>query len=136
MYRRQCLFFSGYFLKYECANEEEKLNKEKEHLARPYAQSLRAKNREMFAIPKHLRILIISEVAGTVSFDNVIEGITFREESDEQTGFKEKVIVVPTPSSEFTEMVPSCASTMRRQMMNPSPVPLSPFVVKLPCCIC
>jgi len=37
--------------------------------------------------------LIISEVAGTVSFDNVIEGITFREESDEQTGFKEKVIV-------------------------------------------
>ena len=32
--------------------------------------------------------LIISEVAGTVSFDNVIEGITFREESDEQTGFK------------------------------------------------
>ena len=37
--------------------------------------------------------LIISEVAGTVSFDNVIDGITFREESDEQTGFKEKVIV-------------------------------------------
>jgi DNA-directed RNA polymerase subunit beta' len=37
--------------------------------------------------------LIISEVTGTVNFDNVIEGITFREESDEQTGFKEKVIV-------------------------------------------
>ena len=37
--------------------------------------------------------VIISEVAGKVSFDNVIEGITFREESDEQTGFKEKVIV-------------------------------------------
>ncbi len=37
--------------------------------------------------------LIISEVAGKVSFDNVIEGITFREESDEQTGFKEKVII-------------------------------------------
>ncbi len=37
--------------------------------------------------------LIISEVAGKVSFDNVIDGITFREESDEQTGFKEKVIV-------------------------------------------
>jgi DNA-directed RNA polymerase subunit beta' len=37
--------------------------------------------------------LIISEVDGKVSFDNVIEGITFREESDEQTGFKEKVIV-------------------------------------------
>ncbi len=37
--------------------------------------------------------LIISEVAGKVGFDNVIEGITYREESDEQTGFKEKVIV-------------------------------------------
>jgi DNA-directed RNA polymerase subunit beta' len=37
--------------------------------------------------------LIISEVDGKVKFDNVIEGVTFREESDEQTGFKEKVIV-------------------------------------------
>ena len=37
--------------------------------------------------------LIISEVAGKVGFDNVIDGITFRDESDEQTGFKEKVIV-------------------------------------------
>jgi len=37
--------------------------------------------------------LIISEVSGKVSFEHVIEGITFREESDEQTGFKEKVIV-------------------------------------------
>jgi len=37
--------------------------------------------------------LIISEVDGKVKFDNVIEGITYREESDEQTGFKEKVIV-------------------------------------------
>ncbi len=37
--------------------------------------------------------LIISEVDGTVKFENVIEGVTYREESDEQTGFKEKVIV-------------------------------------------
>ncbi len=37
--------------------------------------------------------LIISEVDGKVKFENVIEGVTFREESDEQTGFKEKVIV-------------------------------------------
>ncbi|MCF8225177.1 MAG: DNA-directed RNA polymerase subunit beta' [Bacteroidales bacterium] len=37
--------------------------------------------------------LIISDVNGVVKFDNVIEGITYREESDEQTGFKEKVIV-------------------------------------------
>ncbi|MEX0987326.1 MAG: DNA-directed RNA polymerase subunit beta' [Bacteroidales bacterium] len=37
--------------------------------------------------------LIISEVDGNVKFENVIEGVTYREESDEQTGFKEKVIV-------------------------------------------
>ncbi len=37
--------------------------------------------------------VIISEAAGTVAFENVIEGITYKEESDEQTGFKEKVII-------------------------------------------
>ncbi|MDX9902954.1 MAG: DNA-directed RNA polymerase subunit beta' [Bacteroidales bacterium] len=37
--------------------------------------------------------VIISEVAGKVAFDYLIEGMTFREESDEQTGFKEKVII-------------------------------------------
>ena len=36
--------------------------------------------------------VIISEFGGKVSFDSVIEGITYREESDEQTGYKEKVI--------------------------------------------
>ena len=37
--------------------------------------------------------VIISEVAGKVAFDYLIEGVTYREESDEQTGFKEKVII-------------------------------------------
>ena len=36
--------------------------------------------------------VIISEVSGKVVFDNVIEGITFRQEVDEQTGFTEKVV--------------------------------------------
>ncbi|MDT8402078.1 MAG: DNA-directed RNA polymerase subunit beta' [Bacteroidales bacterium] len=36
--------------------------------------------------------VIISEIAGKITFENLIEGITFREESDEQTGFKELVI--------------------------------------------
>ncbi|MFW5877634.1 MAG: DNA-directed RNA polymerase subunit beta', partial [bacterium] len=36
--------------------------------------------------------VIVSEADGTVGFDNVIEGITYRDESDEQTGYKEKVI--------------------------------------------
>ncbi|MBM3419869.1 MAG: DNA-directed RNA polymerase subunit beta' [Bacteroidetes bacterium] len=37
--------------------------------------------------------VIISESSGKVAFDYLIEGVTFREESDEQTGFREKVIV-------------------------------------------
>jgi DNA-directed RNA polymerase subunit beta' len=37
--------------------------------------------------------VIISEVSGKVVFENIIEGITYREEVDEQTGFTEKVII-------------------------------------------
>ncbi len=37
--------------------------------------------------------VIVSEAAGKVAFDSVIEGITYRDESDEQTGFREKVII-------------------------------------------
>jgi len=37
--------------------------------------------------------VIISEMAGKIGYDFLIEGVTFREESDEQTGFKEKVII-------------------------------------------
>ena len=37
--------------------------------------------------------VIVSEASGEVGFESVIEGITFREESDEQTGFREKVII-------------------------------------------
>ena len=37
--------------------------------------------------------VIISEFGGQVEFENIDEGYTYREEVDEQTGFKEKVIV-------------------------------------------
>ncbi|MDP2724204.1 MAG: DNA-directed RNA polymerase subunit beta' [Bacteroidales bacterium] len=37
--------------------------------------------------------VIVSETAGTLSFEHIIEGITYRVESDEQTGYFEKVIV-------------------------------------------
>ena len=37
--------------------------------------------------------VILSESAGKVQFENIIEGVTFREESDEQTGHKEKVTI-------------------------------------------
>jgi len=37
--------------------------------------------------------VIISEVDGKIKFENIKEGMTYREETDEQTGFAEKVIV-------------------------------------------
>ncbi|MCF8227451.1 MAG: DNA-directed RNA polymerase subunit beta' [Bacteroidales bacterium] len=37
--------------------------------------------------------LIISEASGTLAFENIVEGQTYRIESDEQTGYYEKVIV-------------------------------------------
>jgi len=37
--------------------------------------------------------VIVSEGNGKLQFDSVIEGVTFKEESDEQTGFREKVII-------------------------------------------
>lgn len=37
--------------------------------------------------------VILSELPGTLKFESILRGITYREESDEQTGFREKVIV-------------------------------------------
>jgi len=37
--------------------------------------------------------VIISEMGGRIEFESVIENITYREETDEQTGYKEKVII-------------------------------------------
>jgi DNA-directed RNA polymerase subunit beta' len=37
--------------------------------------------------------VIVSEADGTVEFEDLDEGVTFRTESDEQTGFEEKVII-------------------------------------------
>ena len=36
--------------------------------------------------------VILSEFDGTIEYEAIIEGITYREESDEQTGHREKVI--------------------------------------------
>ncbi|MEY3678096.1 MAG: DNA-directed polymerase subunit beta [Bacteroidota bacterium] len=52
--------------------------------------------------------VIISEFAGKAAFDAIIEGVTFREESDEQTGHREKVIIdsrdkTKNPSIQITD---------------------------------
>lgn len=37
--------------------------------------------------------VIVSEFGGTVAYEHIKENVTYREESDEQTGFREKVII-------------------------------------------
>lgn len=37
--------------------------------------------------------VIISEFAGQIKFENILQGVTYAVESDEQTGFEEKVII-------------------------------------------
>jgi DNA-directed RNA polymerase subunit beta' len=37
--------------------------------------------------------VIMAEINGTVRFENVIDGVTYREEADEQTGHREKVVI-------------------------------------------
>lgn len=37
--------------------------------------------------------VIVSEISGTLRFENIVPGITYREEIDEQTGKKEKVVM-------------------------------------------
>ncbi|MGE5108450.1 MAG: DNA-directed RNA polymerase subunit beta' [Sphingobacteriales bacterium] len=37
--------------------------------------------------------VVVAEIAGTIKFESIIEGVTFREEADEQTGHREKVVI-------------------------------------------
>ncbi|HEY4155074.1 MAG TPA: DNA-directed RNA polymerase subunit beta', partial [Puia sp.] len=37
--------------------------------------------------------VVITEITGKLKFENVLEGITYREEADEQTGHREKVVI-------------------------------------------
>jgi len=49
--------------------------------------------------------VIIAEVNGTLKFDNVIEGITYREEADEQTGHREKVVIETKDKTKIPSIV-------------------------------
>jgi DNA-directed RNA polymerase subunit beta' len=65
----------------------------------PYGSKLYVKNGEEIRKGKLIcewdpfNGVIITEFDGKIEFENLIEGITFREESDEQTGYSEKVII-------------------------------------------
>ena len=65
----------------------------------PYAANLYIKNHskvkkgDVIAEWDQYNAVILSEVAGNISYENILENQTFRVESDEQTGYNEKVII-------------------------------------------
>jgi len=65
----------------------------------PYGSTLKVKNGQKMKKGDEIcswdpfNAVIISEISGKVRFENVVEGITYREEADEQSGLREKVII-------------------------------------------
>ena len=65
----------------------------------PYGSSLyvkpnaKLKKGELICDWDPYNAVIVSEFGGSVEFEHIRENVTFREESDEQTGFREKVII-------------------------------------------
>ena len=77
----------------------------------PYGSKLHVKNNseikkgEIICEWDPFNAVIISEISGTVKFENIIEGITYRTESDEQTGFIEKVIIETRDKTKNPEII-------------------------------
>src|SRR6185369_10020474 len=49
--------------------------------------------------------VIVAEIAGSIKFESVIEGITYREEADEQTGHREKVVIESKDKTKIPSIV-------------------------------
>ena len=49
--------------------------------------------------------VIVSEIDGIISFENIIEGVTYREEADEQTGHREKVVIETKDKTRIPSMI-------------------------------
>jgi DNA-directed RNA polymerase subunit beta' len=49
--------------------------------------------------------VIVAEINGKLKFENVIEGVTYREEADEQTGHREKVVIETRDKTKIPSIV-------------------------------
>jgi len=49
--------------------------------------------------------VIVAEINGTMKFENVLEGVTYREEADEQTGHREKVVIETRDKTKIPSIV-------------------------------
>src|SRR5690606_31455799 len=57
--------------------------------------------------------VIVSEINGRVKFDSVIEGITYREEADEQTGHREKVVIETKDKTKIPSVIVEAGGEMK-----------------------
>ena len=69
--------------------------------------------------------VIVSEFAGKVEYEYIEEGVTYREESDEQTGFKEKVIVESRDKSKN----PSIKIVVNKEVLRTYNIPVGAHVI-------
>lgn len=49
--------------------------------------------------------VIVSEINGSIKFESIVEGINFREEADEQTGKREKVVIETKDKTKIPAMI-------------------------------
>ena len=84
----------------------------------PYGAFLRVKDGDMVKKGDDIcawdpyNAVILSELTGSLSFDAVEDGVTYREEFDEQTGFQEKVIIETRDKAKNPAIVVSGTSTL------------------------
>ena len=84
----------------------------------PYGAFLRVKDGDMVKKGDELAVwdpynaVILSELTGAISFDAIEDGITYREEFDEQTGFQEMVIIESRDKTKNPAIVVSGKSTL------------------------
>ncbi len=84
----------------------------------PYGAFLRVKDGDLVKKGDELAVwdpynaVILSELTGVISFDAIEDGITYREEFDEQTGFQEMVIIESRDKTKNPAIVVSGKSTL------------------------
>ncbi|GAB3892051.1 DNA-directed RNA polymerase subunit beta' [Spirosoma agri] len=84
----------------------------------PYGAFLRVKDGDMVKKGDDIcawdpyNAVILSELTGTLVFDAIEDGITYREEFDEQTGFQEKVIIESRDKAKNPAIVVSGTSSL------------------------
>ncbi|MCB0698619.1 MAG: DNA-directed RNA polymerase subunit beta' [Chitinophagaceae bacterium] len=77
----------------------------------PYGSHLKIKNGQklkkgdIICTWDPFNAVIVSEINGKIKFDNVIEGVTYREEADEQTGHREKVVIETKDKTKIPSLI-------------------------------